>query len=931
MIRTARLFMVFLLLSAVETPPPATAQEKIAQDGAAQDDAFEQAIEEGRAARQRYVDRIETLQTEVTRQNARLRNAGAGNVEEQARHNETILALARLHASVGQYGQAVERLKSAVEQTDATGVAGEPEAAGATSENRASGSNDQVQAMAGTAHAAEMRALLGRLLLRLGRYDEAESALAAARSREGGPALATVRLAEVYFTTGRTEEGLELCREVLRDTGTQGPANAPNLMAAGLAARYLELSHEANAFLAAATRADSGHLDAYVSWGRLFLDKHNSAEATGIFEDALKIDPGYPPALIGLAEAVAEKQPLPAEAVVRKALAINPALMEGRHFLAGLYLTDEAYDDAIGQLDQALEVNPESPGTHALLAAAYHGQGRQTDFEAARQRVLDINPSYGRMYEIIANHLTRRYRFRESVEMGRQAIETDPALWSAYAGLGISLTRVGEMDEARRMLEQAFDRDPFDTRTYNTLELLDSFEDFETRKSGPFILKIHGDEDAVYGKLALDLLEEAHRTIAPRYGFTPGGHVHVEMLPDNDDFMVRIAGVPGTGGLLGVCFGEVVVANSPRARPKGTFNWGQTLWHEYVHVTHLQQTRNRIPRWLAEGIAVYETRLARPEWDMDLEAEFVEAAVQGELLAVSELNRGFTRPKSRNQIVISYYQASIVVEYIVDTFGFEAVRNMLDLYNRNRTTAEVVREVTGRSMEDFDQDFADYTEKRIAGLRRVLQFKPSRDEKPSMAELEAMAADHPESFYVHLMLGQALHMQKRYEEAIAPLERARTLYAHYTHAGNPHALLAEIYLEQGNTEAAMEALEALTTVDEDDIASCKTLAGLYAGEGRRGDALRILERAVMIDPFDAELRKMRADAYERDGRPDLAVPEYEAVLAVETTDRVQAQYDLARAYLAAGRKDDARKAALKALEDAPGFEAAQEVLLRSLE
>lgn len=918
MIIAARLLMVFLLLAAVEIPPPAKAQ-----DGA----AFDEAIKEGRAARQRYVDRIEELQAEVSRQNTRLRNAGAGNPEERAQRNETILALARLHATVGQYGQAVELLKSELGQTGATDQAGAAET-GTTGEMR--GSADAAETSA-TTDTPEMRALLGRLLLRLGRYGEAEAALAAARSSQGGPALATVRLAEVYFTTGRTEEGLALCREVLRDTGTQGPPYATDLLAAGLAARYLELSHEANAFLAAATRVDSEHLDAYVAWGRLFLDKHNRAEATGIFEDALKIDPGYPPALIGLAEALAEKQPLPAEAVTRKALAVNPALMEGRHFLAGLHLTDEAYDDAIGQLDQALEVNPESPGTHALLAAAYHGQGRQAEFEAARQRVLNINPSYGRLYEIIANHLTRRYRFRESVEMGRRAIETDPALWSAYAGLGISLTRVGEMAEARRMLEQAFDRDPFDTRTYNTLELLDSFEDFETRERGPFILKIHRDEDAVYGKLALDLLEEAHRTIAPRYGFTPDGHVHVEILPDNDDFMVRIAGVPGTGGLLGVCFGEVVVANSPRARPKGTFNWGQTLWHEYVHVTHLQQTRNRIPRWLAEGIAVYETRLARPEWDMDLEAEFTEAAVQGELLAVSELNRGFTRPKSRSQIVLSYYQASIVVEYIVDTFGFEAVRRMLDLYNRNRTTAEVVREVTGRSMEDFDRAFADYTEGRIAGLSRVLQFKPPRDEKPSMAELEAMAADHPESFYAHLMLGQALHALNRYEEAIAPLERARTLFANYTHAGNPHALLAEIYLEQGNTEAAMEALEALTAFDEDDIESCKTLAGLYVGEGRRGEALRSLERAVLINPFDAEIRKMRAGAYERDGRPDLAVPEYEAVLAVETTDRVQAQYDLARAYLAAGRKDDARKAALKALEAAPGFEAAQEVLLRSLE
>lgn len=903
MIRAARLLLLIALLATAGIRTDARAQ-----DG----DAVEKAWEEGRAARQRYLDRIDELRTAVSRQKtrpfwaptgdeARTRNEARSGDEAETLRHERILALGRLHAVVGQYDEAVDLLLDEVQRTES-----------------AKGFD------AG-------RELLARLYLLQGRYGEAEILLDAARFRQDRPPLATVRLAEGYFTTGRTAEGLDLSRGVLADSRTDGPPSAPDLMAAGLAAKYLELFHEANTFLAAATRVDPEYIDAYVAWGRLFLEKHNRAEAVAVFEDALKIDPDYPPALIGLAEAVADKQPGQAEAAARKALAINPGLTAGRHFLAGLHLTDEAYDDAVGELDQALAVNPESPETHALLAAAYHAQGRQADYEAARKRVLGINPSYGRLYEIIANHLTRRYRFRESVEMGRRAIETDPALWSAYAGLGINLTRVGEVEEGRRMLERAFDKDPFNTRTFNTLELLDSFEEFETRTSDRFTLKLHREEDAVYGQMALDLLEEAHRTIAPRYGFVPDGPVLVEMLPDNDDFMVRIAGVPGTGGLLGVCFGEVVVANSPRARPKGTFNWGQTLWHEYVHVTHLQQTRNQIPRWLAEGIAVYETRLARPEWDMDLEAEFADAVAQGKLLAVSDLNRGFTRPKSPGQVVLSYYQASIVVEYIVDTHGFDAVRHMLDLYNRNRTTAEVVREVTGRSMEDFDRAFADYAEKRSAGLRRVLRFKPPGDEKLAVVELHAMATDHPESFYAHLMLGQALYAQKRYEEAIAPLERARTLYAQYTHPGNPHQLLADIYLAQEETAAAMEVLEALTAVDEADLASCKKLAGLYAREGRRGDALRALERAVMIDPFDGEVRKMRGGAYERDGRADLAVPEYEAALAVETTDRVQAQYDLARAYLAAGRKDDARKAALKALEAAPGFEAAQEVLLQSLE
>ena len=929
MIRSARLFPVLLLLTMVGIVPRASAQDDV---------AFEEAFEEGRAARQRYVDRIDGLRSEISRRNARLLTAEARDRGEEALRIEMTLALARLHASVGQYGQAVELLTGEVGKADAAseaGVAGETggtATAGVTGAEEAGAPGDTGVTGAEEAGAADkMRALLGSLYLRLGRYDEAESALDARRFTRGRPSLATLRLAEVYFTTGRTAEALELCRDILKGSRTDGPPNAPDLMAAGLAAKYLELFHEANTFLTAATRVDSELIDAYVAWGRLFLDKHNRAEAASVFEDALKIDPDYPPALIGLAEALAEKQAVQAEAAVRKALAINPALMEGRHFLAELHLTDEAYDDAIGQLNLALDVNPESPETHALLAAAYHGQGREAEYEAARRRVLGINPSYGRLYEVIADLLTRRYRFREAVEMGRRAIETDPALWSAYAGLGINLTRVGEMAEGRRMLEQAFDKDSFNTRTYNTLELLDSFEDFETRASDRFTLKLHRDEDAVYGKMALGLLEEAHRTIAPRYGFVPDEPVLVEILPDNDDFMVRIAGVPGTGGLLGVCFGEVVVANSPRAREKGTFNWGQTLWHEYVHVIHLQQTRNRIPRWLAEGIAVYETRLARPEWDMDLEAEFAEAAVQGELLAVSELNRGFTRPKSRGQVVLSYYQASIVVEYIVDAFGFDAVRRMLNLYNENRTTAEIVREVLGVSMGDLDRAFADYAGKRSAGLRRVLRFKPPGNEKLSLAALEEMADGHPESFYTHLMLGQALHAQAHFEEAVAPLERARALYGHYTHPGNPHELLAEIYLELDNTEAAMEVLEAITAVDEDDIASCKTLARLYARQGRRGDALRILDRAVMIDPFDGEVRKLRGSLFEGDARPHLAVPEYEAVLAIETTDRVQAQYDLARAYLAAGRKGDARKAALKALEIAPGFEAAQDILLRSLE
>ena len=44
-------------------------------------------------------------------------------------------------------------------------------------------------------------------------------------------------------------------------------------------------------------------------------------------------------------------------------------------------------------------------------------------------------------------------------------------------------------------------------------------------------------------------------------------------------------------GALGACFGRVVTLDSPKARPPGDFNWGETLWHELAHVITLQMSK----------------------------------------------------------------------------------------------------------------------------------------------------------------------------------------------------------------------------------------------------------------------------------------------------------------------------------------------------
>src|SRR5688572_30455323 len=148
----------------------------------------------------------------------------------------------------------------------------------------------------------------------------------------------------------------------------------------------------------------------------------------------------------------------------------------------------------------------------------------------------------------------------------------------------------------------------------------------------------------------------------------------IEIIPQHDDFAVRNLGLPGMIGALGASFGRVVTMDSPTARDPGTFSWQATLWHEMAHVVTLQLSKQRIPRWLTEGISVHEEAKYRPEWGRDMEVTFARAMDRGKVLKLRDLNSGFTRPDT---ISLAYYQASLLVDHIVTTRGQAALNALV--------------------------------------------------------------------------------------------------------------------------------------------------------------------------------------------------------------------------------------------------------------
>ena len=305
--------------------------------------------------------------------------------------------------------------------------------------------------------------------------------------------------------------------------------------------------------------------------------------------------------------------------------------------------------------------------------------------------------------------------------------------------------------------------------TTNLLTLLDELDKFETITDGKIVIKFHPSEAAVMREYALPLAKESLAALEKRYQFQVEGPILVEMFPKHDDFAVRTLGLPGMIGALGACFGRVVTLDSPRARKPGDFNWGETLWHEMAHVITLQMSKNRLPRWLSEGTSVYEERRARPEWGNETDVPFAQALDEGKLLKLAELNEGFSDPR---MISLAYYQSSLVVEHLIETYGEPAFHAFVRAYGRGIETEEAMKEVFGATIDEIQKAFDARLEKQYASVRRALK-RPETRETTTLDELKALAVANPDSFGVQMQLGLKLNESKDHAAAIQAFRARR--------------------------------------------------------------------------------------------------------------------------------------------------------------
>lgn len=843
------------------------------------------------------------------------------------------VAAARDALAAGRYDEAIRSFGTLARSGDVAAVLGLIDALRETGDYAEA---ERVAAAAGPAHPnGRVSTALGEIRYLRGDLQGAKAAFEAATAGAAADSLvASVHLAVLHHDRGARDRAFREFGAFIELYNRNAGLGSRELLAVATAVRYLgarnpQLFKDALRTYDEAVAADAGNMDARVAAGELLLEKYNGTDAHESFEAVLAVNPRHPRALLGLARAKHFDGSDEALALVQQALEVNPNLVPARTFLAQLYLETEDYGAAVREAERALEVNPSSLDALSLLAATRFLIGERDAFEELRRRILALNPRYADLYATLALVHERNRRYHEAVEFARQAVAIDSTSWGGFALLGRNLLRVGRMPQGRAALEAAFDGDPYDVWTKNTLDLLDAMRRYAETDSRRFRFAIDADEAEVLTIYFAALAEEAYDSLAARYGYRAEIPVRVEVFPSHADFSVRTVGLVGLGA-LGVSFGPVVAMDSPSARDAGDFNWGATLWHELAHTFHLGMSRHRVPRWFAEGLAVFEERHARPAWGSDVTPGFLAALVQDSLLPVSRLNRGFARPSYPEQVQHSYYQASLVCELIERDHGLGALGRMLTAYGDGRSTREVFRTVLDVDLDAFDRRFDAYLRERFAGpLAAVGRSLEGRADgtRISSQDLLARARGEPGDYLAQLAAGRLLAERGDLDAAVPFLERAKALFPEYAGDDSPYWHLAQIHQERGDVERAVTELAALTGINERHIAALRLLADLREGLGDEAGAAESLERAVYVDPLDTELHGRLAHLYEEVGRWDGVVRERSALLALHPVDRAEAAYQLARAHFRAGDLPAARGAVLDALERAPAFEAAQELLL----
>jgi len=568
------------------------------------------------------------------------------------------------------------------------------------------------------------------------------------------------------------------------------------------------------------------------------------------------------------------------------------------------------------------------------------------DFTAMRAALAEadrVEPGLANALVVCGRQLAFDRQYAEAREILGLAAAREPGWALPRAELGLLSMQDGLEASAVADLKAAVALDPHDERTIFTLKLAEDLASWPRIETKHFVVRHPagpaGTEAALVARLLTGVLDRMHEEVCGRLGHEPSQKTLIDVMPDHRSFGVRITGLPRIH-TIAVCTGPTIAIEIPKEGPQtkhlGLFDPLAVLRHEYTHTVTLSMTRNRIPHWLTEAVAVTLEDTPRTFETCQMLAT---AWRTGTLFDLDEINWGFIRPRKPTDRAQAYAQGRWMVEFIERSFGWEPLRRLLLSYAEGIREDEAMQRAFGISRSEFHTRFVAWAGSEVRGwgldpdpsMRTLALELAEGDEeierglrKAEAERLEAVAqawsdaigrpgseryrlraqewpakpmpsvtfddatvraflAQHPEQpDLVEILLRRARGT------GASDTAEARSLLERYARLRPvdplPHRIWAK--LAGGSLDAGGDA-SALLHLRELDLRSDKdNIYALAIARNRRAArdfpaAIDSAERAVRMNPFDASVRELAAAIAVEGGRPELAETHIEALVALE--------------------------------------------------
>ena len=221
-------------------------------------------------------------------------------------------------------------------------------------------------------------------------------------------------------------------------------------------------------------RKPPGSLDAWAAyqrglwhWSKFSAD--DNALAQKFFQQAIDLDPTFGGGYRGLAMAQAvaaggfqtrnlAETLISAEALARRAVALDGADAEAHSTLAATLCSRGDYEGALAEAERALAISPNLAGAHATLGATRIFSGRPKEGLAALETSIRLDPHDPLLPSRLNRLALGRYfsgQYEAAVEAAKRAIRLNPDYPMPHRWLAAALGQIGRTEEAKEALGKA--------------------------------------------------------------------------------------------------------------------------------------------------------------------------------------------------------------------------------------------------------------------------------------------------------------------------------------------------------------------------------------------------------------------------------------------------------------------------------------------